>query len=358
MAKKQFSKRPPRKQQRLNKRQQSTVNDNMQKRIEQLRGAEGVLEATVISHMGYNIVVQTQAGAPLLACDWRQHIGAICAGDQVLITEQNSAQTADKQQKTESNYRIEAVLPRASVIEKQNVYRGAKPFAANINQLLVIITHEPMFQASLLDRYLVMANVVGVEALIYFNKTDTLTDADTLAHVKRLQAIYEAIPNVRWVNGSLKTAHGLDALLAQLSHRKTVITGQSGVGKSTLINALIPDIDIQTMSISEASGLGRHSTTNSTLYRLNPDMTEEGILIDTPGVRSFDTYHLSPDAIERGFSEISPLLGSCQFSDCSHTHESGCAIKHAVEQGDISQLRYDSFLQALTESINSQKNKR
>ncbi|PID62172.1 MAG: ribosome small subunit-dependent GTPase A [Gammaproteobacteria bacterium] len=348
MAKKQFSKRPPRKAQRLSKKQQSTVSDNLQKRIEQLR-TDNALEATVISHMGYNVIVQTAAGAPLLACDWRQNIGAICAGDQVLISEQSTpADNASDSGNT--HYRIEAVLPRTSVIEKQNVYRGAKPFAANIDQLLVIITHEPMFQASLLDRYLIMAHEVGVDALIYFNKVDILTDANIIAHVQRLQAIYEAIPNVRWVSGSLKTADGLDDLQAQLDNRKTVITGQSGVGKSTLINALIPDIDVQTMSISEASGLGRHSTTNSTLYRLNADTMHAGILIDTPGVRSFDTYHLSPEAIQNGFADIAPLIGHCRFSDCSHTHEAGCAIKQAVSTGEISQLRYDSFLQTLTES--------
>lgn len=347
MAKKQFSKRPPRRSKALSKKQQSIVSDNLEKRIKQLRKANA-LEATVISHMGYNIIVQTAPGTPLLACDWRQNIGTICAGDQVFVVQQDR----HNNDKTNSNYRIEAVLPRNSVIEKQNVYRGAKPFAANIDQLLIIITHEPMFQASLLDRYLIMAQVVGVDALIYFNKTDILTDADTLKHVERLQAIYEKIPQVRWVRGSLRSEHGLDELTTQLDSRKTVVTGQSGVGKSTLINALIPDIEVQTMSISEASGLGRHSTTNSTLYRLNKDTMHSGILIDTPGVRSFDTYHLSPEQIENGFAEIAPLLGYCRFSDCSHTHEDDCAIKKAVAGDEISELRYHSFLQILNESQN------
>lgn len=329
---------------KLTHKQQATVSENLEKRIEQLR-ADNAIEATVISHMGYNIIVQATPDSPLIACDWRQNIGAICAGDQVMITEHSN----------EAQPIIEAILPRKTVIEKQNVYRGAKPFAANIDQILIIITHEPMFQPSLLDRYIVMANVVGIDCLVYFNKVDILTEPKTIAHINRIQQIYEKIPRVRWVRGSIKTTSGLDDLHQQLSHRKTVITGQSGVGKSTLINALIPDIQVQTMSISEASGLGRHSTTNSTLYRLDANTIDEGILIDTPGVRSFDTYHLSSDEIEAGFADIQPFLGHCQFSDCTHTHEKNCAVKSAIADGEISELRYHSFLQILTESQNYDK---
>lgn len=347
MARKPLSRRS---QKKLTHRQQKTVQQNIDKRIEQLRQSNAV-EATVISHMGYNIIVQTADDAPLIACDWRQNIGAICAGDRVLMTEQTSTDTGSDHSDSH-RYRIEAILPRQSVIEKQNVYRGAKPFAANIDQILVIITHEPMFQASLLDRYIIMANVVGIDCLIYFNKMDILTDSDTITHVERLKSIYTAIPNVRWCSGSLKTTDGLDELTQQLNQRNTVITGQSGVGKSTLINALIPDISVQTKSISEASGLGRHSTTNSTLYRLSHRQTQQGVLIDTPGVRSFDTYHLNADQVEQGFAEITPFLGYCHFSDCSHTHEKKCAVLAAVADGHISEIRYNSFLQILQESQN------
>ncbi|MGY0400196.1 MAG: ribosome small subunit-dependent GTPase A [Ostreibacterium sp.] len=339
MARKPLSRRTHK---NLTNKQKIIVNDNVEKRIEKLR-QEKALEATVISHMGYNIIVQTSANSPLLACDWRQNIGRICAGDQVLITEQSNKQS-------DNNYRIEAILPRQNVIEKQNIYRGAKPFASNIDQILVIITHQPMFQASLLDRYIIMSNVVGIDCLVYFNKVDILTNADTIAHINRIRVTYQAIPRVNWVSGSIKMDNGLDKLKERLNDRKTVITGQSGVGKSTLINALIPDMNVQTMSISQASGLGRHSTTNSTLYRLNQETKHGSILIDTPGVRSFDTYHLTSEQIINGFTEIKAFLGHCQFSDCSHTHEKGCAVLGAIEAGKISQLRYESFLQILTES--------
>lgn len=322
---------------KLTQQQQLTVNDNLEKRIEKLRQKKAT-EATVISHMGYNIIIQETPDSPLVACDWRQNIGPICAGDQVLISYSD-------QQKNEAKPIIEIVLPRNSVIEKQNVYRGAKPFAANIDQMIVIITHEPMFQPSLLDRYIMMASVIGIDCLVYFNKIDILTAPKVCRHIDEMQRIYQSIPKVTWVRGSTKLADGLDELEHHLAHRHTVITGQSGVGKSSLINALIPNLAIQTKSISEASGLGRHSTTNSTLYRLG----KSGILIDTPGVRSFDTYHLSVEAIRQGFAEIAPYLGYCQFSDCSHTHEKKCALKDAVQAEKVSELRYNSFLQILSE---------
>lgn len=322
---------------KLTIQQQLTVNDNLAKRIDTLRKQQAT-EATVISHMGYNIIVQEHANAPLLACDWRQNIGPICAGDQVLISNSDDSGNDNKPI-------IEIVLPRKTVIEKQNIYRGAKPFAANIDQIIVIITHEPMFQPSLLDRYLIMATSIGIDCLIYFNKVDILTEPKICRHIDEMERIYQSIEHVTWVRGSTQVSNGLDDLITHLQHRKTVITGQSGVGKSSLINALIPNLAIQTKSISTASGLGRHSTTNSSLYRLG----NSGILIDTPGVRSFDIYHLSADEIARGFAEIYPYLGYCQFSDCSHTHEKKCALKDAVKAEKISELRYNSFLQILSE---------
>ena len=341
MSRKLLSRRSNKK---LTKKQKSKVSDNLEKRIDKLR-EENALEATVISHMGYNIITQIKKNSSLVACDWRQNIGAICAGDKVLFSPP----------KNDEKPIIEAVLPRETVIEKQNSYRGAKPFAANIDQILVIITHEPLFQPSLIDRYVIMANMVGIDCLIYFNKIDILTEPNIINHVNRIQNIYESIPDIHWVKGSIKTERGLVDLKKQLSNRQTVITGQSGVGKSSLINTLIPDMSIQTMSISEASGLGRHSTTNSTLYRLDERTINEGIIIDTPGVRSFDTYHLNPAQIEKGFAEIYPFIGQCQFSDCSHTHENNCALKSAINDEKISKLRYASFLQILKESQDHDK---
>lgn len=338
--------------QKLTHKQQAQVEQNIEKRIETLR-AEGAVEAIVISHLGYQVICQCleqdtgqyleqhpeqrlgQQYGELLLCDWRQNMGALCVGDRVLLTLE--AETG----------MVEALLPRKNMIEKYNSYKGMRPLAANIDLLLVVVTVEPLLQTSLLDRYLVAATALGLETLIFFNKCDVLAtvDANTKQSIDNYQQIYQSIADCQWLNGSAKKGLGLTEIKQQLADKITVITGQSGVGKSSLINALIPDLNIQTMTISEISKLGRHSTTNSTLYHLE----KIGGLIDTPGVRSFETSYFDKSAIEAGFREIAPFLGGCHFSDCSHTHEKNCSIISALENKEISQLRYDSFIQMLSE---------
>lgn len=326
--------------QKLTHKQQAQVEQNIEKRIETLR-AEGAIEAIIISHLGYQVICQSlvpqseEKNGELLLCDWRQNMGALCVGDRVLLTLE--AETG----------MVEALLPRKNVIEKYNSYKGMRPLAANIDLLLVVVTVEPLLQTSLLDRYLVAATALGLKTLIFFNKCDVLAtvDANTKQSIDNYQQIYQSIADCQWLNGSAKKGLGLTEIKQQLADKITVITGQSGVGKSSLINALIPDLNIQTMTISEISKLGRHSTTNSTLYHLG----ETGGLIDTPGVRSFETSYFDKSAIEAGFREIVPFLRGCHFSDCSHTHEKNCSIISALENKEISQLRYDSFIQMLSE---------
>jgi len=340
MARKPSLRRPHKK---ISKKQQALIDDKLDNRIKTLLQGNA-LKATVISHLGFRVIVSSHHNGPLLACDWRQNIGTLCIGDRVLIN-----------QCEHNTGIIEAILPRQNHIEKQNTYRGAKPFAANIDQLLVIISHKPMLQASLLDRYIVTANHMGIHCSIYFNKTDSLAQATVKAHIDHIAGIYQKLGEVTWLNGSVKTGDGIERLQRQLNGQCTLLVGQSGVGKSSLIKRLVADVDIQTQNISAASGLGRHSTTNSTLYYLPQQL---GTIIDTPGIRSFNIYHLSPSQIATGFSDIAPFIEQCRFSDCSHTHEKYCAVKEAIAAEKISQLRYDSFLQILSEAKNHERNHR
>lgn len=316
---------------KLSIQQQSRVADNVEKRRELLL-AENAEQGLVISHLGFEVVIKRTDGG-LIGCQWRQDVGDICVGDTVLISQSDNQAPI-----------IEAILPRANVIEKHNLYKGFKPFSANFQQLLVVVTHAPELQTSLLDRYLVTANYVGVNTLIFFNKSDTLATRDEF---ERIADVYRNLDSTDWHFGSVKTGEGLDAVRAQLQDKRTIIVGQSGVGKSSLINTLIPTLEIQTMAISELSQLGRHSTTNSTLYEL----PFGGELVDTPGVRSFDTYRLSREVVEAGFTDIAPFIGLCKFSNCSHNKEPQCALKNAVNNGDIHPDRFASFLQVLDELI-------
>ncbi len=281
-----------------------------------------LLEGLVIAHLGQGIAVEHNGKISL--CQTRRRLETVAVGDQVLW-----AQSAPDQG------RIEEILPRRSVLLRPSRSSKARPVAANIDRIFVVFAVEPSCDFLLVDQYLAICETRNIDAALVLNKTDLPQSAAIEKELLDYQNL--GYPLYR---ASATTATGLDELKIALKNQVSILTGQSGVGKSSLTNALIPDKDLKTNTVSATTKHGRHTTTAATLYHL-PD---GGDLIDSPGVAIFGLAGLSDQQLAYGYREFQPLLDNCQFNDCSHLHDKGCAVRDAAEQGDISMTRYLRFL--------------
>ncbi len=324
MAKRRLTLRQQERIQSIQEKRRKHLAEKAEQKLEQAEGEPQ--KGVVITRHGQNLVVADEAGR-LHHCLWRQNIGHIICGDNVVWQP-----TDDK------NGVVTALLERQSVLARPDYSGREKPLAANITQLVVVLAPLPEPSEYLLDQYLVTAETIGVAAVIAFNKIDLLDQA-AVEKLNRRFGLYEKIgyPLIRI---SAKFEHGLDPLIRHLDGATSILVGQSGVGKSSLINALLPDQDIQVGRLSQATGLGRHTTSATTRYSLPGG----GCLIDSPGVRSFRLVELSRSQLERGFREFIPFLGHCRFSDCRHQQEPGCALRQAVDEGKIDRRRLENFL--------------
>jgi ribosome biogenesis GTPase len=275
---------------------------------------------------GRNLLVRSDAEDADVRCVFRANLGELVCGDYVVWQP--------------TGYRegvVVAVQPRRTALTRPNFGGQQKAIAANITQLVVVLAPQPEPTGYLVDQYLVAADHIGVDALLCLNKADLLDEAERAAFTARF-AHYRGI-GYRVIQISAKTEHGLDPLLERLCGQTSILVGQSGVGKSSLVNALIPFGAVVEGDLSDATGLGRHTTSAATLYRLDSG----GELIDSPGVRSFRLPPLRRQELERGFREFLPLLGQCRFHNCHHRAEPGCAIRAAVEAGGIHPDRLASY---------------
>jgi ribosome biogenesis GTPase len=281
----------------------------------------------VIANYGPAAIVENEY-RELYRCAVRQNLGTLVCGDRVVF-----------QAISDSEGVVVALQERRSLLTRPDYSGRPKPIAANLDQVAIVVAPKPEFSEFLVDRYLVAIAAMNIDPLLVVNKIDLLNSEERAVIENRL-ATYRHI-DCPMLLASIRTAHGLDNLREYLKGRTNILVGQSGVGKSSLIKALLPEREIRIQSVSEATGHGTHTTTTATLYHL-PD---GGDLIDSPGVRSFEPVELDPADLNLGFPEFAPYWGCCKFSNCSHTVEPDCALMKAVKQGKIDPRRLESYRQ-------------
>jgi ribosome biogenesis GTPase len=279
-------------------------------------------QGIVITRYGQRQLVEDENGRVFQSVS-RQNIGFSVAGDKVLF------------QKTKHDDAIvTAIYPRDNELKRQD-----KLIAANIDQLWLVVAIEPHYEFELIDRYLIMAENSNLPIGIIVNKIELSTNK---SKTENDFLNYQSLGyDVHFL--SVKKQINLDFFKEQLVNKSHIFLGQSGVGKSSLINSLIPDLQLRVNEISSKSKLGKHTTTNTTIYHI----PSGGDLIDSPGVREFQLDSLTELEIKSGFKEFRALSDACRFRDCRHINEPNCAVKESLDQGKINPNRYQSYLNIL-----------
>ncbi len=284
-------------------------------------------EGLVIARLGRRLILENAEGQKLSAA-LRPHLHAIVAGDRVLY---------QQDQEKQNNTVVVSLFPRQSVLMRAD----SKPIAANITQIIIVVSPRPMLSWILLDSYLIMADYLNLTPLIVFNKIDL--DESNL--YDQLEKNYGPL-GYAIVKTGLNYSAGDIALSQALNHQTSIFVGQSGVGKSSLITRILPDEkDIQTGEISSKTHLGCHTTSNTRLYHL----PNGGALIDSPGIREFSLSQLKVTDIAKGYREFKPLISLCKYRNCNHHNTPGCAIINSVKLKLISALRYENYVKLSTQ---------
>lgn len=272
----------------------------------------------------------------------------VAVGDRVTLS---PAQTPD------SPSFITAIEPRRNYIIRRasNLSKESHILAANIDlAALVISLAHPMTQTTFMDRFLATAEAYRIPALIIINKIDLLTTDEDRQLLDAVTYLYTSI-GYQVVHTSAQTGKGLDTLRQILDHRTTLLSGNSGVGKSSLINRLIPDLNLRTARISDSHDQGMHTTTFSQMFDI-PGL-DNAYIIDTPGVRGFGTIEMKPEEVSHFFPEIFEIGQQCRYGNCSHTHEPGCAVLEALDDNRIAASRYSSYLSILRDDAVDEREK-
>ncbi len=309
----------------IQERRRQHWQSQVEERLETL-GETQTRSGRVITRHGANLAISDLETGTFYHCLFRQNLCHVVCGDQVLWQP-----TAD------GDGVVTALLERQSVLARPDYSGREKPLAANVTQMVLVLAPQPEPSEYMIDQYLATAELIGCRALLAINKVDLLS----LDQRQALLARFDAYERIGYPLIALTAAQsgGLVPLLPWLEAQTSILLGQSGVGKSSVIKALLPDMEIQIGQLSQTTRLGRHTTTAAVLYHL----AGGGHLIDSPGVRSFRLLPMDHQELEWAYREFRPFRGQCQFADCRHHHEPGCALKAAVEEGLIDPRRLENF---------------
>ncbi|MGN0220823.1 MAG: ribosome small subunit-dependent GTPase A [Prevotella sp.] len=298
------------------------------------------MEGLVVRNTGSWYTVRT-AGGEMIDCKIKGNFrlkgirstNPVAVGDYVTIVPNK-----------EGTAMISAISDRKNYIIRKspNLSKQSHIIAANVDQAVLVVTvKKPETNTVFIDRFLASAEAYRVPVILAFNKTDLL-DEEERHYQQMMVELYENI-GYECVQISALQGDGLDGLTQRLGGKVTVLSGNSGVGKSTLINGILPDANLKTAEVSDAHNTGMHTTTFSEMLALPAG----GYLIDTPGIKGFGTFDMEPEELTSYFKEIFRFSKDCRFSNCTHTHEPGCAVRQAVDDHYISESRYRSYLSML-----------
>ena len=288
-------------------------------------------QGRVISHRGGEIEVEPASDDDNLFCKIRSNLGVIVCGDHVVYQQQHNETS------------IIAILPRDNLLQRLDGFGHVKAVAANVTQILICLSIEPEPNLFLLDQFLLSAEQQSINPLIVLNKIDLKQAGDDDPF--ELKRIYAPL-GYEILHTSIKNHQHIDTLQQRCIDQVNVISGVSGVGKSSITQAILPQTEIPIGEISEVNREGKHTTRTSRLYHLPLG----GDLIDTPGVRGFNPVLDPRQSIADGFREISAAAQSCRFSNCRHINEPGCAVLASVQSGEIDPGRYENYLKLLQDS--------
>ena len=305
----------------------------------------------VIKNTGSWSTVKTDDGGQLIDCKIKGNFrlkgirstNPVAVGDRVTIIP-NAEGTAF----------ITAIEDRRNYIirKSSNLSKQSHIIAANVDQAFLVVTvNYPQTSTTFIDRFLASAEAYRVPVTLLFNKTDLLSEEE-LRYQQMMIDLYDTV-GYQCLAISAETGEGIDKVMDMLTGKVTVLSGNSGVGKSTLINRLLPGVNLRTSDISDAHNSGMHTTTFSEMIPLPLG----GYIIDTPGIKGFGTFDIEPEELTGYFKEIFRFSKECRFSNCTHTHEPGCAVLKAVEEHFISQSRYQSYLSMMEDKEESKYRK-